>query len=44
MRPMTGPARSPATDRDLASELIETHFLVPGLETMPWLAGAFARL
>ena len=27
----------------LAGELIETHFLAPGLEAMPWLAGSFTR-
>jgi DNA-binding transcriptional LysR family regulator len=37
----TGPI--PQQIATLASELIETHFLVPGIETMPWLAGAFAK-
>jgi len=27
----------------LAGELIETYFLAPGLEAMPWLAGSFTR-
>ena len=27
----------------LAGELIQTHFLAPGLEAMPWLAGSFTR-
>ena len=38
----TGPI--PRQIADLAGELIETHFLSPGLEAMPWLAGSFARL
>lgn len=28
----------------LAGDLIEEHFLTPGIEAMPWLAGAFTRL
>jgi DNA-binding transcriptional LysR family regulator len=38
----TGPI--PRQIADLAAELIETHFLSPGLEAMPWLTGSFARL
>jgi DNA-binding transcriptional LysR family regulator len=38
----TGPI--PQQIADLAAELIETHFLSPGLEAMPWLTGSFARL
>ncbi len=37
----TGPI--PEQIATLAGELIETNFLVPGLESMPWLAGAFTR-
>jgi DNA-binding transcriptional LysR family regulator len=38
----TGPI--PQQIATLAGELIETHFLAPGIETMPWLADAFTRL
>jgi DNA-binding transcriptional LysR family regulator len=38
----TGPI--PGQIAELAGELIETHFLTPGLEAMPWLAGSFTRL
>jgi DNA-binding transcriptional LysR family regulator len=38
----TGPI--PQQIATLAGDLIETHFLAPGLEAMPWLAGAFTRL
>lgn len=38
----TGPI--PEQIASLAGELIETHFITPGLDAMPWLAGSFARL
>ena len=28
----------------LAADLIEAHFLVPGIEAMPWLSGMFTRM
>jgi DNA-binding transcriptional LysR family regulator len=37
----TGPI--PQQIATLAGELIETHFLAPGLEAMPWLTGSFTR-
>jgi DNA-binding transcriptional LysR family regulator len=38
----TGPI--PQQIATLAGELIDTHFLAPGIEAMPWLAGVFTRL
>ena len=38
----TGPI--PQQIATLAGDLIEAHFLSPGLDAMPWLSGSFARL